>query len=180
MFSASHNSVIKRAIPPLPDTIISGISCYQPVDLQEGRKALQRDLYRLDQRAEDNGMRFSKVKYWVLPLDHNSRQCYRLGEGWLESCSAVRVLGVLVSSQLDMSQHVRRWPRWPMASWSGSTHMWPTQPGQWLSHYTRAGEGASQTLCSVLSPSIWKGHWVLECVYRRAMELVKGLQHKSC
>lgn len=103
MFSASHNSVIKRAIPPLPDTIISGISCYQPVDLQEGRKALQRDLYRLDQRAEDNGMRFSKVKYWVLPLDHNSRQCYRLGEGWLESCSAVRVLGVLVSSQLDMS-----------------------------------------------------------------------------
>jgi len=42
------------------------------VNLLEGRKALQRDLDKLDRWTEDNCIRFNKVKCCILHVDHNN------------------------------------------------------------------------------------------------------------
>jgi len=77
----------------------------QSVDLLKGRKALQRDLDRLDPWIEANCTRLNKAECWLLQLGHNNpMQHYRLGEEWLETRPVEKDLWVLVDSQLNMSQ----------------------------------------------------------------------------
>ncbi|KAK4810204.1 hypothetical protein QYF61_011798 [Mycteria americana] len=132
------------------DTMLGG-----SVDQLEGRKALQRDLDRLDRWAGANCMRFNKAQCWVLHLGHsNPMQCYRLGEEWLGSCPAEKDLGVLVNSCLNM-----RWQCTQVAQKANGI-LACIRNSFWAPHYKRYLEG-------------------LERVQRRATKLVKGLEHKA-
>ncbi|KAK4816067.1 hypothetical protein QYF61_011075 [Mycteria americana] len=129
-----------------------------------------------------NGMKFNKSKCQMLhPAWSHVGHKHKLGEEWLESSPAERDLGVLVDSRLNRSQQgalaAKRANR-ILGCIKHSTTSWSREGI--IPLYSALVWPPLERCVQFWAPPFKKDVKVLECVQRRATELVTGLEGMSC
>ncbi|GAB0188081.1 hypothetical protein GRJ2_001273400 [Grus japonensis] len=145
----------------------------------ERRDAIQGNINRLERWAHANCMKFNKAKCKVLHMGWgNPKHNYRLGGEWIESSPEEKDLGMLVDKKLSMT--------WPctLAAWKANHILVCIK----RSVTSRSREGFLPLYSALVRPHLeyWVQLWGLqyktdmERVQKRAMKLIRGLEHLFC
>ncbi|KFQ04404.1 hypothetical protein N329_07954, partial [Haliaeetus albicilla] len=140
-----------------------------------------RDLDRLERWTRVNLMKFNKAKCKVLHMGQgNPKRKYRVGDGWIESSPEEKDLGVLVDKKLNMTQ------QYVLAAQKANCILGCIQ----RSVTSRSREAILPLNSTLVRPHLEYCHqlWgsqhrkdmdLLERVQKRAMKMIRGLEHLS-